>query len=222
MEEGPEPHEGIERMVEHHHHEHEHKAEGKSRETLVSAVTAAVLAVCAALGSLLSGHAANEAILKQAKANDQWALYQAKSVKGHLYEADGELIKALGDLQKIPSADVAAKLSAFEAKVQKYEKEKEQLFEKAAELDAESKHEFTRHKSYSYGVAAFQVGIVLASISLLVRVRGLYLLLYVLSLVAGAVGVGFLVWGTLTPAEPPARPPQHEARLWLPPPDRPA
>jgi hypothetical protein len=212
MEEGPEPHEGIERMVEHHHHEHEHQAEGKSRETLISAVTAAVLAVCAAIGSLLSGHAANEAVLSQAKANDAWAYYQATSTKQHLYETDQELLKALGDLQKVPFQEVAGKLNAFEAKVQKYKKKKDELFEEASKLEAESKHAFAKHKYFSYGVAAFQVGIVLSSISILVRYR----LLYVLGLAAGGVGIVFLLCGAFVPEPEPAKPANHEARIVVP------
>jgi hypothetical protein len=86
MEEGPEPHEWVERSVEHHHQEHEHPAEdGSRREIIVSAITAAVLAVFAALGSLLSGHEANQAILNQTRASDQWAYFQSKSTKGHIY-----------------------------------------------------------------------------------------------------------------------------------------
>jgi hypothetical protein len=46
-----------------------------------------------------------------------------------------------------------------------------------------------RHHRYALAVALFQVGIVLASVSLLVRVKGLYLL----SLVAGVAGVVCLV-----------------------------
>ena len=67
MEEGPEPQEWVERAAEEHHHEpgpgHAHAAEGKRPDHTASAVTAAVLAVMAAVGSLLSGHAANQAIL---------------------------------------------------------------------------------------------------------------------------------------------------------------
>jgi hypothetical protein len=189
MEEGPEPHEGVERMVEHQHHEH--GAEGKSRATLVSAVTAAVLAVCAAIGSLLSGHAANQAILKQSQANDQWSYYQAKSVKGHIYEANQDLLDTLAALQGTRREQVQRKLDDFKQKVQKYETDKEKTKQEAEETGAESAKEFVNHQHFALGVAAFQIGIVLASISILVRYR----FLYALSLVAGAVGIVFLVIG---------------------------
>jgi len=41
------------------------------------AVSSACFAVIAAIASLKSGHSANEALLKQSRATDQWAYYQA-------------------------------------------------------------------------------------------------------------------------------------------------
>ena len=105
MEEGPEPHEWVERAAEEHHHGHEHGSDARGNEMTVSAVTAAVLAVLAAIGSLLSGHAVNQAILEQTKATDQWAFYQAKSTKSHVYQVGGELIKALSPTQSTNTSD---------------------------------------------------------------------------------------------------------------------
>jgi hypothetical protein len=202
MEEGPEPHEGVERMVEQHHHEHGKGGEGKHAGTMLPAVTAAVLAVCAAIGSLLSGHAANEAILGQSEANDQWALYQAKSTKGHIYKADQELLDTLAALQGDRGERVQKKLDDFRAQVDKYEADKAGTREEAEKVQAKSRAEFQKHQWYSLGVAAFQIGIVLSSISILVRNR----LLYALSLVAGVAGVVLVLVGLSGwPAAPPAK-----------------
>jgi hypothetical protein len=187
MEEGPEPHEMIERTLEQHHHGHDHVSGKSWSPTTVSAITAAVLAVLAAAGSLLSGHAANQAILKQTEASDQWAYYQAKSTKGHLYEVARDIVTALS----ASSAETKSSLSRFEQQMAKYEREKETIREKAEELQAESKYEFRQHHYYSLGIASFQVGIVLASISILVRHRTTWWL----SLVGGLVGILFLSRG---------------------------
>jgi Skp family chaperone for outer membrane proteins len=187
-------------MVEHQHHEHEHGTEGQRRDTLISAVTAAVLAVCAAIGSLLSGHAANDAVLNQSRANDQWALYQAKSTKGHLYEANQEVLDTLATLQGARREQVQPKLDDFKQKVAKYEKDKEKTKKDAEELEVESRTEFQKHQRFSLGVAAFQIGIVLASISILVRNR----VIYALSLVAGCGGLVFVLLGILLVAPPPS------------------
>ena len=91
MEEGPEPQEWVERAAEEHHHGH--TAAAGAFSTTLPAITAAVLAVLASLGSLLSGHAANEAILAMIRTTDQWAEFQSTSTKGHLYEVGAELVK---------------------------------------------------------------------------------------------------------------------------------
>lgn len=194
MEEGPEPHEWVERAAEEHHHGHDHGAEGKGNETTISAITAAVLAVLAAVGSLFSGHAANQAILAQTKATDQWAFYQAKSTKGHVYLVGGELVRALSASPGTTANEAhAASLKHFQEEAQRYDREKEEVKQEAEHLEAESQHEFHKHQRFALGIACFQVGIVLASVSILVRVRPIYYL----SLVAGAGGLVFLVMGLL-------------------------
>ncbi len=191
MEEGPEPQEWVERTVEHHHHGHE--ATEKHQSPVIPAVTAAVLAVLAALGSLLSGHAANQAILAMTKANDQWSYFQSKSTKGHLYEVGAEIVTLLGRGPDGKAADPAG-VEKLRAEVKRYAEEKAEIEHEAKAVEAESAHEFHKHHRFALGVAAFQVGIVLASISMLVRVKALYFL----SLAAGVGGFICVVLGLLT------------------------
>jgi cell division protein FtsB len=207
MEEGPEPQELMERVEESLHEQHSagqegHKSEAKhGSKHMKSAITAAVLAVMAAIGSLLSGHAANEAILLQTKASNQWSYFQAKSTKLHLYEANRSLIQAIMHMSPrndkesgAPKGDTdqLAKLTAqAEAKMKGYEKEKAEIQEKATDLEKESAVEFGAHQMYSFAVACFQIGIVLASVSILVEST----LLYSLSITSGAAGVVLIVMG---------------------------
>jgi hypothetical protein len=197
MEEGPEPQELIERTVEHHHHEHGHKEEGKGRPMMASAITAAVLAVSAAVGSLLSGHAANEGILNESKATDQWSYFQAKSTKQQIYEADRRVVESVARLQGADPDKVKQEAASLEKEAARYNQEKEEIKEKAEELEHESTHKMEQHGQYSYGVAFFQVGIVLASVSILIRQQILYFVLYALSLAAGIAGIVFLLTGFL-------------------------
>lgn len=184
MEEGPEPHELVEQAVEQHHHG-AHAPDAEKRDLRAAAVAAAVLAVFAAMASLLSGHAANQAILLQTQAADQWAYFQSTSTKGHLYKVGAALLSAGGR-----AADSGRD---FEAQVAKYESEKGEQEHKARELEEESAHEFRKHHNYALGIAAFQVGVVLASVSILVRYR----ILLVLSLLAGAAGAVSVVVGLI-------------------------
>ena len=194
MEEGPEPHEWVEKAAEEHHHSHAHVSDARGHEMTVSAVTAAVLAVLAAIGSLLSGHAVNQAILEQTRATDQWAIYQAKSTKSHVYQVGGEIINALSVTQSTTASDShGPSLRHFQEESERYDREKEEVKKEAERLEAESQHEFHKHHQFALGIACFQVGIILASVSILVRIRAIYYL----SLVAGAAGLIWTVLGLL-------------------------
>lgn len=190
MEEGPEPHEWVERTAEEHH---ESGSGGEHSERRVPAITAAVLAVCAAFGSLLSGHAANEAILDQNKATDQWALFQARSTKEHVVDVGGQVVAAL--TEGTAQADrVKPALERLRGEVRRYEREKEEVRREAERWEEESRHEYRKHTRLALGIALFQVGIVLASVSLLARTRWLH----PSSLVIGVVGLLCLITGLLS------------------------
>jgi len=55
------------------------------------ALSTALLAVLAAIAGLLSGQHANEAMIHQIEASDQWSYYQAKSIKTAVLEDKQEL-----------------------------------------------------------------------------------------------------------------------------------
>jgi len=74
--------EEIEVPTEHLHEHMEHSAEeNKERWILGVALSSAFLAAFAAMAALMAGFHANEAMLDQIKASDQWAFYQAKGNK---------------------------------------------------------------------------------------------------------------------------------------------
>lgn len=170
------------------HAEHaEHAAhEGNSFLSLVS-VTIAVLAVVAAtVGSLEtveSGAAIaekNEAVLRQSQASDQYAFYQAKSLKKNMFE-----IAAAGGHPK--SADYAKDVA-------RYDEEGKAILEKAAELEKQRDEKLAgaekserRHHVLTTGVTLLHVAIAVATISIIMR--GQKWPWYV-AIALGLVGVG--------------------------------
>src|SRR5467141_4581849 len=74
--------------LEHLHEEIHHHAE-HTGEKWISwvALSTAILAVLAAIAGLLSGSHANEAMMSQIEAADQWAFYQAKGIKAAVLDA---------------------------------------------------------------------------------------------------------------------------------------
>ena len=65
------------------------------------ALTTVILAVCATLATFKGGSHSTRAVLSQSLASDQWAYYQAKSIKGNLYELEARRYEdAKADAQK--------------------------------------------------------------------------------------------------------------------------
>jgi 20S proteasome alpha/beta subunit len=129
--------------------------------------------------------------LKQSEASDKWAHYQSKSTKAHIYEVGREIVAVVAGT----AGDARSSLERFDRQRSKYIEDKEPIKAEAEELEKESRHEFEQHHYYSLGIASFQVGIVLASISILMRHRAAWWL----SLVGGVLGIMFLSRGMFLP-----------------------
>src|SRR5271154_6976090 len=83
--------------TEHLHEDMEHHAaHSKAPWTMGVALSSALLAGLAAVCSLLAGHHANEAMIDQIQASDQWAFYQAKGIKAAVLGSKIELLEAEG------------------------------------------------------------------------------------------------------------------------------
>ncbi len=184
----------LEETREHAEHAHAHAPEpDKARWTLHLSLSTAIIAVFAAIASLQSGAAEsaallakNESILAQAKASDQWAYFQAKSIKMSLYEV--QLETATGD-------DTIAK---FRAKRDKYDHERGEVEKEARALEKDSEEKgkaseehFHRHHRFALAVTIFQVSIALAAIAALARRRPLWLA----SMAVGAGGLFYFLKG---------------------------
>jgi hypothetical protein len=165
---------------------HDKALEGKHRAPWLRglAVSSACFAVIAAIASLKSGHSANEALLKQSQATDQWAYYQAKGNKAATRTAEADILTEL-------RAD-GARVATLRADVDKYTHEQDEIRAEAQGLEKESKAELTRHEWFASTVTLLQVAIGLSAIGALVESRKVWLA----SLVAGglAAAVFFVRW----------------------------
>src|ERR1044072_4386398 len=112
------------------------KREAWTKYTSLSIVFIAVLA---AVATQWSGKyssrvlvALNDATFDKATASDQWSYYQAKSIKQKLYEvARDQLPKA----SEAPDSATAKQLEGFNAKLAKYELDKNQIQADAKKLE---------------------------------------------------------------------------------------
>jgi hypothetical protein len=188
-EEGLETQEIREKMEE----AREHAESGPSWLVSLSLSTA-LLAVVAAIAALQSGALANaaiveknDAVLSQAKADDAWSYFQAKSIKATIFATQAEVAAANPELAARFQKD-AAKQKGEQEELKKQAEEHEK---KVAELNVESAHSLHRHHLFATSVTIFQVAIALAAIAALTRKQ----LLWWVSLVAGAGGLVYFARG---------------------------
>lgn len=135
------------------------------------ALMTAVLATIGALISYQSGSAQNQAmflknqsILKQAQASDQWALYQARSVKGHIDEA----VAALSIDPAVKTRYLAEKGKEDAAKLQ-VQAQAQALEAESRKLGEDSEAKLRPHERLALALTFIQIAIALAAITVLTR-----------------------------------------------------
>jgi hypothetical protein len=140
------------------------------------ALTTVIFAVCATLSTLKGGGYSTKSVMFQSQASDQWSYYQAKSIKGYLYELQGEKLNMdLKAMQAGMSRSLAAqykqKIDAYGQKIKKYDDDKTEIKKKAEELEA-TRDNAQKH-SGAFGLAAMflQIAILLSSIAALMKRR---------------------------------------------------
>ena len=168
--------------LEHAHEEMIHHAHESGDPWIMGvALTAALLAVLAAITALLGEEYADEAMHAQIKSSDQWSYYQAKSIKAAIVANRIATFEALGK----PVGD------AVRAQLKRYEKEQDEIKEKAKELEAEAKVDLAHHAWLGRGVTMFQIAIAISAISVLTRRKAFWLV----AIAFGIVGLVLLLIG---------------------------
>ena len=150
-----------------------------------AAVTIAILAVALAVVGNKGDNAKTDAIIKTNEAANQFAWYQAKSIKGSIANSERELLTLLSPSQT-GGADIAKITEELKAKSEKYEKDMEGIKEKAEEAKKEAKVGSAINDRCDHGSLALQIAIVIASVSILARSRAFW----IASIVLGLIGIG--------------------------------
>ncbi len=156
----------------------------KERWTLLVALSTAVMAVLAAIAGLLGGHHVNEAMIDQIRASDQWAFYQAKSIKTEIAASADRILLAIPNSTAAPENKDA---------MARYDKEKEEIKSKAEEFEKSSEVHLTKHVALSKAVTIFQIAIALSAIAILTRKKMLWMGAMLLTL----GGIWFLIMGII-------------------------
>src|SRR4051794_20468069 len=115
----------LESIQEHLHHTASHSPE---RWISWVALSTAILAVLAAITGLLSGQHANEAMMSQIEASDQWAYYQAKGIKASVLDAKMTLTANANEEDR--------------TKAERYQEEQAEIKKEAENKQSEAKSNF--------------------------------------------------------------------------------
>ena len=137
-----------------------------------------VLAVITAYGSLKAGGYGSRVLLNQAKASDEWAFFQAKSIKRSLSEMESRL--------GAPEAQAEAKKRA-----DRYQQEQDEIQGKAKAYESERDGAAKHGPPLGTGIAALQIAIALASVCMITKRKSMW----AASGALGAGGLGYLVYG---------------------------
>jgi hypothetical protein len=146
-------------------------------------LTMAVVAVLLAVATMLGHRAHTEEVLIQTRANDQWAYYQAKTVRAHMYEADAEMSTLLPHGEQ--------KSEEFKKRAEDQRKGAEEVRKEAEGKERET--DATSHKANQFDTAEIflEISIVLCSITLLTRKK----LFFLVSFASTIVGIVFVARG---------------------------
>lgn len=177
-----------------HDHELEHATQHASHGeggminqiAVFTAIIATVGAIFSYMGGATQANAGlykNNAAIKKTEASNQWNYFQSKSTKQSLAEVSRDL-------------SPPDKQAVYQAKVERYEKEKKEievearkLEAQATEWDGKSDAQMHQHHRWAQGTTALQVSIALAAIALLTKKKWLEWGMFGVAAIGTGIGV---------------------------------
>ena len=143
------------------------------------ALTTAIFAVLLAITSLGGNNATKEMMLSQQQASDQWAFYQSKALREHLYRTNGlrielDLLERGAGMKPEAKKRYEAMLKDMRAEETRFGEEKNKIEEEAKHLEAERDKNLSKDPYFDYAEVLLQISIVMASISILAASRQIF------------------------------------------------
>jgi hypothetical protein len=176
--------EGIEQA---HHHESFHNDHFARRVAILVSATAAFLAI-AEMGEK---SAQNDYLTNHVTLSDDWAFYQAKTVRWTTALDTIETLQSLPNVADPGVQERIRKLQAEAARLNDDEKTlgRKQLEARAVHQGEERAHAFHRYHLFEYVVGVLQIAIVLASVSVVTRTLPMAIFAGVISGAAALAGI---------------------------------
>ncbi len=143
------------------------------------ALSTAFMAVISAVTTMYMGKFSSKAVLVQGQETNQWAYYQAKSIKSHTFDMQKQalelqlLVQGRGMTPEV-QGKFTGKIRDYDKEVKRYEAEKKEIKAKADEL-AETRLK-AQHMggNFGYGLLFVQIAIMMTSIASLMKKKPLW------------------------------------------------
>jgi Domain of unknown function (DUF4337) len=178
-------------------------AKEASSENRKIALLIAVIALCLALSETLGKGAQTESISKNVEASNLWAFFQAKSIRRTVVQTASDQsrlsLNTVGD--DAAKAQLQKQIDDWQKTAARYRSEpetgegSEQLSERAKHAEEERDLATAKYHHFELASAAFQIGIVLASATI---ITGIFALAWVSGLLTLA-GIVFTALGVFAP-----------------------
>jgi len=179
------------------------QAKEASHENRNIALLIAVIALCLSLSETLGKGAQTESISKNVESSNLWAFFQAKSIRRTTVQTAAEQAKlGLGTAgDDAAKAAIQKQIDDWQKTAQRYRSEPEthegteQLAERAKVAEEERDLAEAKYHHYELASAAFQIGIVLASATI---ITGMIALAWISGLLT-LIGIAFTGLGLFMP-----------------------
>ncbi len=159
-----------------------------AKETWIQwvALTTTVLAVCAAISSLKASSYSTRVQLFTTKEANQWAWYQAKSIRESGYRLNRDLLQVTKLESKNAQAQksIADTLKRYEEEIGRYSREKEEIRKDAEKIIKEQELLKQHNGAFSLAVMILQIAIMMSAVGALIKKRRMWY-----------VGMALGVWG---------------------------
>jgi Domain of unknown function (DUF4337) len=190
-------------MSAHESMEQADQAKEASSENRKIALLIAIIALCLALSETLGKGAQTESISKNVESSNLWAFFQAKSIRRTVVQTASEQSKlSLGSVgDDAAKAALQKQIDDWQKTATRYRSEpetgegQEQLSERAKHAEEERDLAEAKYHHYELASAAFQIGIVLASATI---ITGIVVLSWISGLLTVA-GIAFTALGIFMP-----------------------
>ncbi len=186
----------------HEQMEHAEHAEHAARHNKGIALLISVLALFLALSETLGKSSQTEAISRNVEASDQWAFYQAKTIRMGQVQTAADLLTLAAPTTNDPSLQAAREkqIDAWKKEAARSDDDpgrngRKQLTERARQAEEHRETAMAKYHHFEIASAAFQIGIVLASATI---ITGMLVLAWIAGGL-GVVGLAFMAIGLFAP-----------------------